>query len=465
MDNLIYASATEIARAIRKREVSSVEVVEAHLRRISDVNPRLNAVVQLTAETAMEQARLADAALARGEVRGPFHGVPMTIKDSFDAAGVVTTWGTPGRAHAIPDRDATIVARLKNAGAILLGKTNTPEFTLGHETDNSIYGRTNNPYNLQRSSGGSSGGAAAIVAAGGAPFDIGTDTGGSIRNPAHFCGLAGIKPTSGRVPRTGHAIPPGGLLDSLTQVGPLARKVEDLMPILSLIAGPDDHDPFISPVPLAGPKAVVLAGLKGTFHTDNGIQTPTLSIVAAVRQAVAALSTVGIEFEEKRPPGIEETIELMPALFRGWDGGAMVRLLLARAGTAENDSSLGTYLAAKTASPDELVHLIDRWDQFRMRMLAFFQGHDLIISPVNAYEAIPHGTIKELYPGFSYAMTYNLTGWPGATVRVGTSPEGLPIGVQIVAHPWREDVALAVAGYLEQAFGGWQPPPLASPSL
>lgn len=464
MDNLIYASVTDLASAIRNKEISSQEVVEAHLHRIEQVNGRLNAVVQLTAETAGEQARLADAALARGESLGPLHGVPMTIKDSFDTAGVISSWGTPGRAQTIPEKDATIVARLKHAGAILLGKTNTPEFTLGHETDNPIYGRTSNPYRLERSSGGSSGGAAAIVASGGAPFDIGTDTGGSIRNPAHFCGLAGIKPTSGRVPRTGHAIPPGGVLDALTQVGPMARSVEDLMLLLSLIAGPDNQDPFITPMPLGDPNAVPLAVLRGTFHTDNGIQTPIPEIVAAVRQAVEALSSEGIEFVEERPPGIEETIELLPALFRGWDGGAMVRRLLAGAGTAESATSLGGYLAAKQASPDELVELIGRWDQFRRRMLAFFQGYDLMISPVNAYDAIPHGTIKTLYPGFSYTMTCNLTGWPAATVRVGTSANGLPVGVQVIAHPWREDVALAVARYLEQVFGGWHPPPLAPTS-
>jgi len=200
MENLIYASATELARAIRAKDVSSEEVVTAYLARISDINPRLNAIVQLTADMTLEQARKADDVLAQGESTGPLHGVPMTIKDSFDTAGVTTTWGTPGRAGYVPDRDATVVARLKEAGAILLGKSNTSEFTLTHETDNPVYGRTNNPYNLDRTPGGSSGGSAAIVASGGSPFDIGSDTGGSIRNPAHFCGLAGIKPTSGRVP-------------------------------------------------------------------------------------------------------------------------------------------------------------------------------------------------------------------------------------------------------------------------
>ena len=229
MDELISASATALAKAIRAKKVSSVEVTEAHLKRIETVNSQLNAVVQLTADTARTEAQAADAAWARGQSKGPLHGVPMTIKDSLDTKGVITTGGTKGQKTRMPTQDATVVARLRSAGAILLGKTNTPELTLAGETDNLVYGRTNNPYDLSRTPGGSSGGAAAIVAAGGSPFDIGSDTAGSIRWPAHCCGIAGIRPTSGRVPRTGHAIPFGlGAIDMLTQLGPLARFVEDL---------------------------------------------------------------------------------------------------------------------------------------------------------------------------------------------------------------------------------------------
>src|SRR5262245_57980307 len=227
---LIYASATALAQAIRSKKVSSEEVVNAYLQRIEAVNPQLNAVVQLTADTALKQAREADAALARGDSKGPLHGVPMTIKDSFDTAGVISTGGTKGRALFLPSQDAAAVARLRQAGAILMGKTNTPELTLSFETDNLIYGRTNNPYDLSRTPGGSSGGAAAIIAAGGSPLDLGSDLGGSIRLPSHFCGIAGIKPTSGRVPRTGH-IPSFdiGPLEAWMQVGPMARFVEDLI--------------------------------------------------------------------------------------------------------------------------------------------------------------------------------------------------------------------------------------------
>jgi amidase len=263
MNDVIYASATSLARAIRAKEVSSAEVVHAYLQRLEAVNPALNAVVQLCADTAQAEARAADAALARGQIMGLLHGVPMTIKDSLDTAGVITTGGTTGRASCVPTQGATVVARLRQAGAILLGKTNTPELTLAGETDNLIYGRTNNPYDLTRTPGGSSGGAAAIVAAGGAPFDIGSDTRGSIRLPAHFTGIAGIKPTSGRVPRTGHIVPWGlGAVDALTQLGPLARYVEDLALILPILAGVDWSDPAIVPMPLGDPQAVPLKGLR-----------------------------------------------------------------------------------------------------------------------------------------------------------------------------------------------------------
>ena len=280
-DALCFRSATRLAAMIRDREASSVEIVEACLARIADVNSRINAVVAF-ADDALVRARAADAALARGADPGPLHGVPFTIKDSLDTAGVVTTAGTAGWRTRVPERDATVVARLKAAGGILLGKTNTPEFTWSNETDNDVYGITRNPYDLERTPGGSSGGPGAAVAAGCAPFDIGSDTGNSIRQPAHVCGIAGIKPTSGRVPRTGHWPGFTGLLENLTQLGPMARRVEDLALLLPLIAGPDGEDPHVAPVPLGDPAAVAVDGLRVVMFTDNGIMTPTLETIAAV---------------------------------------------------------------------------------------------------------------------------------------------------------------------------------------
>lgn len=455
-DPLYYSSVTALSNALQGREVSSEEVVKSCLDRIEEVNPRINAVVQLLTEDALARAREADAALARGEITGPLHGIPMTIKDSLDTAGVVTTGGTRGRAQFVPREDATVVRRLKEAGAILLGKTNTPELTLSFETDNLVYGRTSNPYDLSRTSGGSSGGAAAIVATGGAPFDIGSDYGGSVRLPAHFCGVAGIKPTAGRVPRTGHIYPYGGLQDSFQQIGPLARYVDDLTLLLPLIAGPDFVDPGVVPLPWRDPASVNARNLRISFHTDNGILTPTEETMATIEAAARALSDEGASVEEARPPGAEESFELRPLYF--WDGGAAVRRLLREAGTTEH--TLQRFLEPEPLSPDALDALITRWYAIRSRMLGFLEDFDVILCPVNARPAMPHGTIQaaESLLAFSYTITYNLTGWPAAVVRGGTSPEGLPIGVQIVARPAREDVALAVARFLESALEGFQPP-------
>jgi len=396
--------------------------------------------------------------MARGERWGPLHGVPMTIKDSLDTADMITTGGTKGRASFIPPRDATVVKRLRDAGAILCGKTNTPELTLSFETNNLVYGRTSNPYDVSRTPGGSSGGAAAIVAAGGAPFDIGSDYGGSIRLPAHWSGIAGIKPSAGRVPRTGHIYPFGGLQDSFQQIGPLARSVDDLCFIMPLIAGPDWIDPGVAPMPWLDPEAVDLPSLRVSFHTDNGVVTPTAETKHTVETVARALSPQVRSVAEVRPPGVEESYELCLDLYR-WDGGAAVSRLLREAGTTEH--TLPWITTAQVIPHVQLDALIARWYAFRSRMLSFMERYDAIVCPVNATPALPHGVAAAgtLAP-FSYTMTHNVTGWPGTVVRAGTSPEGLPIGVQIVTSPGREDVGLALAKCVETAFGGYQRPRL-----
>ena len=463
MEELIYASASAIAQSIREKRVSCREVVEAHLSRIEQVNPRLNAVVQLAAERARAEAATADAALARGESMGPLLGVPMTIKDSLDTEGVISTGGTMGRAKHVPAEDAMAVARMRTAGAILLGKTNTPELTLAGETNNLVYGQTNNPYDTSKMPGGSSGGAGAIVAAGGSPMDLGSDTGGSIRGPANFCGIAGLKPTSGRVPRTGHVVPYGmGAVDSLTQNGPMARFVEDLATIMSIISGPDGRDPAIVPAPLGDPAAVVLNGLRVAVYTDNGIMTPLKEIMETVERVAATLPEAGISVQEDRPSVLTQAVDLFNGLSTA-DGRAWVKRLLERCGTTEVHPWLEKRVEdAKPMGIAEFTDLLERIDQYRSEMLQFMENYDAILCPAGAYWALPHGdTFKEENSkALGYTAAYNLTGWPGAVVRGGTSPEGLPIGVQVVAKPWREDVALALAGYIESVTGGWQPPPL-----
>src|SRR5215212_8286442 len=334
MDEIIYSSASELARAIRRGEVSSIEVVEAHLARIEEVNPKLNAVVHLTADAARQRAREADEARARGEEWGPLHGVPVTIKDAFETEGIVSAGGTSGRAAYVPERDAAGVTRLKAAGAVVLGKTNVPEISLAFESDNLVYGRTHNPYDLTRTPGSSSGGEGAAIASGMSPLGLGSDAGGSIRVPAHFCGIAGIKPTSGRTARTGHFPPMGGLLDSIWQIGPLARRVEDLWLALPLLCGNDWRDPTVVPAPLGDPSKVNVKGLRVAFHTDNGIVAPTEEIARATRDAAQVLRDAGAEVVEARPPVPSNAYEMLLGLY-GADGGAGLRMLLMFSGTDE----------------------------------------------------------------------------------------------------------------------------------
>jgi amidase len=448
-------SVSELSKAIRTKEVSSREVLEFYIKRIKKINPKLNAVVQFSYETALAQGIKADEELANGNILGPLHGVPMTIKDSFDTAGVISTGGTSGRSTFVPPQDATVVARLRDAGAILLGKTNTSELTLSYETNNLIYGQTNNPYDLLRTPGGSSGGAAAIVAAGGSPFDIGSDYGGSLRYPSHCCGVTTIKPTSGRVPRTGQILPFGSILDSFQQIGPITRCVDDLNLLLPLIAGPDWIDPSIVPMPLGDPGTIDLKSLRVAFHTDNGILSASSETVEAIRRAATILDNEGIVAEDIRPPGIEQAYEISLGLWSA-DGGALIERLLHENGTKEH--TIPWLGLAQPIHATELDALIMKWYKFRSTMLSVFKDHDVILCPVNAFPALPHGSIGEDLRAFSYTAAYNLTGWPAVVVRGGTSPEGLPIGLQIVAKPWREDVALAMAGYFEKALGKFQHP-------
>jgi amidase len=462
-DSIIAASASELAAAIRDKRLTSQAVVEAYLNRIAVVNPKLNAIVQLTADSARKEAALADAALARGDIKGLLHGVPVTIKDTLEVAGVICTGGTLGRAHYVPGHDATAVARLKAAGAIILGKTNVPELAGALETDNLVYGRTNNPYDLTRTPGGSSGGEAAIIAACGSPLGLGTDAGGSIRVPAHYCGLAALKPTSGRVPRTGQFPRPLGARNSVFHVSLIARKVEDLALALPIIAGPDFHDYTIIDMPIRDMRDVDLSKLKLAFFADDGTATPTPEIAAAVRAAAKVLAEAGVTVTEKRPPDADKAATIYYDMTRG-DGGAGTRAFLKSIGTDEIsplfEKSLETRSAPAMATITEALAAFNRWDAYRNTMLAFMQSYDALLSPVLPYAAPLHGTSfdADKQRGVGLAQMHNLTGWPSVTVRAGTSAEGLPIGVQIAALPWREDIALALTLRLENAFGGWKMP-------
>ena len=460
MREWIYESAATMAAAIRSKQLSSYELVRASLERIKQVNPRLNAVVQLCAEEALKEARDADQALARHDQVGPLHGVPFTLKDAIETKGMVCTGGTEGRAHYVPPQDAVVVRRLRDAGAILLGKTNCPELGWAWEADNLVYGRTNNPYDLKLSPGGSSGGESAIIAAGGSPFGLGSDAGGSVRFPAHCTGIASIKPTSGRVPRTGHFPGPGGLLDALWQIGPLARYVEDLALVLPVISGVDMQDPAIVPVPLGDSRSLDCRRLRAAFHTDNGVVSPSAEITAAVKTAAETLAAAGISVDEVRPPGVEQTYEIYLGLFTA-DGGTGVESLMKEVGTTHVHPLMQRVLDLQhhgARSVAELCVLIGQWDAFRRQMLKFMSSYDAVLCPVCSFVGMEHGSTFDRLSCFSYTMTSNLTGYPAAVVRGGATQQGLPIGVQVIAQPWREDVALALAQVLQDALGGWQRP-------
>jgi amidase len=459
MPDLVFRSAASMAEAIRNKEISSRELIDAHLDHIARSNPPLNAVVHLMAAKARAEADESDKALAKGNVKGPFHGVPMTVKDAWEVAGVPSTGGTLGRANYIPKHDSTVIARMRAAGAIPIGMTNLPEFSFAFESDNLVHGRTNNPYNLARTPGGSGGGGGAAIAAGMSPIEIGADLGGSIRLPSHFSGIAGIRGTTGRCPMTGYFPPSAGWVRMFCDAGPMARSVEDLELALPIIAGPDFIDPSVQDVALRDRRAISIKGLRIAMHTENGIMPARADVASTVKTAAKALADAGAMVEEAIPSGISQCFDLFLSIATA-DGGFGLRAALALCGTAEASPLINGFLAMATGEKTAVFFegLLIAVDRYRSAMLGFFQKYDLILCPVNALPAMEHGTSPNLFPAFSYTIAHNLTGWPGATVRCGTSEDGLPIGVQCVAHPWREDVALAAVKHLEVSLGGYQRP-------
>lgn len=472
--DIIYKSVTAIAEMIRKKEVSAVEVVQTHIDRIDKINYQLNAVVMECFERALEEAKKADQALAKGNIIGKLHGVPLTIKDSFMTEGVVSTGGTIGKMNFVPKADATVVARLREMGGILLGKTNTPEFTLiggvlgVNSTNNIIYGISKNPYDLNKTTSGSSGGAGAIVASGGSPFDVGTDWGGSVRGPSCTNGIAGIKPTSVRLPRTGHIVDYGGLFDSWQQPGPMARYVNDLDLLTPIMAGPDFKDAAVVPMPWPNYRVVDIGKLKVAFFPENGIASTDPSTIATVRMAAKWMDEVAIEVTEDCPRALLVELGTIRRDLIIGDGWQWLKRATERAGSKTYGATLRERLAEQgnEISTAQYTKLLEMQDANRSKMLQWFAQYDVIICPVTNS---PAGDINSAHneeskymdnPGESYTKPFNTCGWPGAVVRCGQSKDGLPIGVQIVAQPWREDVALAVASYLESKSGGWKQPPV-----
>ncbi len=463
MTEIYYQSACEQIQAIRNKQVSCKELVIAHLDRIQKVNSRLNAVVTLDAEHALDAAIEADRAIARGKDLGRLYGVPMTIKDSIDTKELVSTWGTIGRKHFKPKADATVVKRVKHAGAIILGKTNTPELTLGIQMTNDVCGPTFNPYDPTKSPGGSSGGAAAILAAGGAALELGSDTGGSIREPANYCGLCGIKPTFGRVPRTGHAGPwELDIWDQLTQIGPMARTVDDLELLLSIVHGEDAVDPYAVTRPLANSGDTRLEDLRVAFYTEAGVLQPIVQIRQAVLEAAKVLQQKCGAVKEDYPLVLQKTSDLYIRYTHSYLE-MFLEKTLGHCGTKEPAPNLkGLLDLVKRSSQNSSNEVLLEHNDFRAQMGAFMQDYDIIICPASVSTAAAHCDQATEYDHKTWfnLYAYNLTGWPAAVIPAGITDEGLPYGIQMVGKPWREDVVLAVARFLEQHFGGFSPPEL-----
>jgi Asp-tRNA(Asn)/Glu-tRNA(Gln) amidotransferase A subunit family amidase len=471
MNELIFLPAVEMAEQIRTKKISPLELVDAHLAQIGRLNPRLNAFVQIDAARARCAARDAEDAILQTKAISPLHGVPISIKSSISVAGLRWEAGTRLRASLIAEQDAPLVARLKSAGAIILGVTNTPEFLMAWETDNLLYGRTNSPWDLSRTPGGSSGGEAAAIAAGMSAGGVGSDGGGSIRVPAHFSGICGLKPTPGRIPSTGHFPVSAGPFALLGVVGPMARTVTDLKVLFEVIQGPDVDDTCAAPVPVRWPNDAEVKRLRIGYCEDDGRTPVTPEIRAAVRTAAEALRSTGFQVEPFRPEGLEEARRLWHRFFVA-AGGMMLRPLF-KEGDPDLSPTLKQFLEWSAAEPQHTGRtMLDAWiqrDLLRARFLAQMEKYPILLCPPAAIPAFRHGerswqvegkTVQYL-DAWSYAEFFNLLGNPGAVVPVAHSPEDLPIGVQIVGRPWQEEQVLSVAAVVEKECGAWKIPPLA----
>jgi amidase len=449
MKDLITKPLGMMARLIRDREVSPVEIAEAHLERIAEINPKLNAIVTLAPDV-LERARQAETALMRGDNVGALHGVPITIKDTIETAGLRSTSGSVVRQDYVPEIDAPSVARLKTAGAIVLGKTNAAEMAMDYTADNPVFGRTNHPLNPELTPGGSSGGEAVAIATYMSPGGLGSDLAGSVRIPAHFCGICGLKPTTGRVLGELQFPPSIGPYSLGAVIGPMARTAGDLRILLEALS----PDPF-------GKRSQDIRALRVAWYTDDGVAPVTEETARAVSAAAQALSDAGLVVQEQRPPHVERGNELWLKMF---SRASVVQLRKVYKGREREGGSfvswrLGTADQTPPPTVDEYIASWMERDRLREELLQWMETTPIIIAPVGSTPAYPHETLKVTVGGatfgtfraFSYAQTFNVFDLPVVTVPAGKSNDGLPIGVQIAGPPFAEEMVLRAAEIIEDA--------------
>lgn len=479
MSDKAFKSASELARMVQSKELSARELLDCYLERIEAHNPALNAIVTMDIDAARGHADEADRALAAGEIWGPLHGLPMTIKDAFEVKGMRSSAGAAELKDHVPEADADVVARLRGAGANIFGKTNVPLYSGDWQSYNDVYGRTNNPFDLERTPGGSSGGAAAALSAGLVAAEIGSDIGGSIRVPASFCGLFGHKPSFGLVPQRGHIPPPPGALGAadLAVTGPLGRSVADLKLMLGLMAGPGESEKAIKlSLPLAR------SSMRVAVWTDDPFAPVDSEVSASVVQAGEALRGVGFEVDFDARPNVSFEashaiyLTILSSIISDRWPEKTLSYLQEHAAKAPEDATDDLTLQARGSvlSYNEYLGLNSWREALKAEWANFFETYNALICPVTSVPAFPHDTErcvperKTLVNGEERPYT-ELLRWvglatlchlPATSAPVGLSAGGLPLGVQIVG-PYQEDLSgLAVAEVLEKELGGFQAPKL-----
>jgi amidase len=458
--SIALRSAVEQLALLKRGEISPLELAEEHIRRIERMNPVLNALVDFEPERIRAQARQPQ--------RGPLAGLPITVKSSIAIKGCKCETGSALNRGFIPDEDAESVARLRAAGATLLGTTNCPEFLMAYETDNLLYGRTANPWSLEHSAGGSSGGEAAAIAAGMSAGGLGSDSGGSVREPAHFCGICSLKPTPGRVPGRGHLPPCVGPFSLLGAIGPMARTVADVMLLFRVLSGRDPIDPVSTPAEFREVSYEEAKRMPIGWFEDDGITPVTEETRQAVRNTAAALERRGFIVKRFRPSSLEAARKLWLKFFV--QCGEMFYEPTIRGRESKLSPVFLEFLSiARNETPLSAKSLLVAWaecDVVRCKLLAEMQNYPLLLTPVCATPAFKHGerewmidgkTVKYL-DAMRYTQWFNLLASPAAVVPVALSGDGLPIGVQIAGRPYADEAVLTVAAAIESEFGRMTPP-------